>query len=359
VSDGIQLRLRLRHAAFALDLDLALPGRGITALFGPSGCGKTSCLRAIAGLDRVADALVVINGETWQDDSSGRFVPVHQRSVGYVFQEPSLFAHLSVQDNLDYGYRRAGRPTGVDHVGIVEMLDIHALLHRRTEGLSGGERQRVAIARALLGQPRLLLLDEPLAALDASRKKELLPCLARLHDHLAIPAIYVSHALDEVAQLADHLVLLGSSSGVHSGPLAQMLARLELASAFANDPCVVIETVIGAHDDVDHLSRLDFDGGALFVARRSEAIGRRLRYRIHARDVSLSLEPPVASSVLNVMPARVVDMTDTETPAHVLVRLQVGDVPLLSRISRRSWNTLQLESGRAVWAQIKSAALLA
>ncbi|MEP7185749.1 MAG: molybdenum ABC transporter ATP-binding protein [Rhodanobacter sp.] len=359
MSDGIRLRFTLRHPGFALDVDLALPGRGITALFGPSGCGKTSCLRAIAGLDRVPGGHVSINGETWQDQSQHRFVPVHERSVGYVFQEPSLFAHLSVQGNLDYGFHRAGRPRGVDHAGIVDMLDIGGLLDRRTEGLSGGERQRVAIARALLGQPRLLLLDEPLAALDATRKAELLPCLARLHDHLAIPAIYVSHALDEVAQLADHLVLLGGADGVQSGLLAPMLARLDLASSFANDPCVVIDTVIGAHDDDDHLSRLDFDGGALFVARRPETIGRRLRYRVHARDVSLTLHQPEATSILNLMPARVIAVTDTETPAHVLVRLQAGEVPLLARISRRSWNALQLESGSPVWAQIKSAALLA
>lgn len=359
MSDGIRLRLALRHAGFALDLDLALPGRGITALFGPSGCGKTSCLRAIAGLDHVAGGLVSINGETWQDESRRLFVPVHERSVGYVFQEPSLFAHLSVRGNLDYGFRRAGKPAGLDHADIVEMLGIGGLLDRRTDRLSGGERQRVAIARALLGQPRLLLLDEPLAALDATRKAELLPCLARLHDHLSIPAIYVSHALDEVAQLADHLVLVGGSSGIQSGPLAQMLARLDLASSLANDPCVVIDTVIGAHDDTDHLSRLDFDGGALYVARRPEALGERLRYRIHARDVSLTLHPPQATSILNVMPARVVDMIETETPAHVLVRLQAGEVPLLARISRRSWKSLQLASGSAVWAQIKSAALLA
>lgn len=357
MNEGIQLRFALRHDGFALDVDLALPGRGITAVFGPSGCGKTSCLRAIAGLDHVAGGHVSINGETWQDES--RFVPVHQRSVGYVFQEPSLFAHLSVQGNLDYGFRRAGRPAGIDHAGIVSMLGIGDLIERRTDGLSGGERQRVAIARALLGKPRLLLLDEPLAALDATRKAELLPCLARLHDHLQIPAIYVSHALDEVAQLADQLVLLGHSRGVQNGPLAHMLARLDLAAAFANDPCVVIDTVIGAHDETDHLSRLDFDGGALFVSQRSEALGQPLRYRVHARDVSLTLNRPEATSILNVMPARVIEMTDTETPAHVLVRLQAGEVPLLARISRRSWNALQLASGSAVWAQIKSAALLA
>ncbi|HEY8681923.1 MAG TPA: molybdenum ABC transporter ATP-binding protein [Rhodanobacter sp.] len=358
MTQGIQLRLAVRHAGFALDVNLALPGRGISALFGPSGSGKTSCLRAIAGLDRVADGHVAIDGEVWQDEGRKLFVPAHRRAIGYVFQEPSLFAHLSVRGNLDYGFRRAGKPHAVDAAGIVEMLGIGTLLDRRPDALSGGERQRVAIARALLSQPRLLLLDEPLAALDAARKAEILPYLARLHDTLAMPAIYVSHALDEVAQLADHLVLLGGPHGVQDGSLHEMLARLDLAAEFADDPGVVIDTTVAAHDDVDHLSRLDFDGGEIFVARRPETIGQRLRYRIRARDVSLALAQPVASSILNVLRAEVVGMADTETPAHVLVRLQTGDTPLLARISRRSWRTLQLAPGQAVWLQIKSAALL-
>ncbi len=358
MNDGIRVRLALRYHGFALDVDLALPGRGVSALFGPSGCGKTSCLRAIAGLDRVAGGFVAVDGEVWQDDSRGLFVPPHRRAVGYVFQEPSLFAHLSVQGNLDYGLRRAARPHALDAADVVAMLGLEGLLPRDPAALSGGERQRVAIARALLGQPRLLLMDEPLAALDAARKAEILPYLARLHDSLAIPLLYVSHALDEVAQLADQLVLLGGPHGVHSGPLAPMLARLDLAAAFADDPGVVIETTVGAHDDEDHLSRLDFDGGALFVARRPEAPGQRLRYRIHARDVSLALDRPPASSILNVLPARVIEMAATDTPAHVLVRLQAGATPLLARISRRSWKALQLAPGSAVWVQIKSAALL-
>jgi molybdate transport system ATP-binding protein len=358
VAGNIQLRLAVRHPGFALDVSLTLPGRGITALFGPSGCGKTSCLRAIAGLDRVADGHVAIDGEVWQDERRKLFVPAHRRAIGYVFQEPSLFAHLSVRGNLDYGFHRAGRPQAVDAAGIVEMLGIGALLDRHPDALSGGERQRVAIARALMGQPRLLLLDEPLAALDAARKAEILPYLARLRDTLAMPAIYVSHALDEVAQLADHLVLLGGAHGVQDGPLREMLARLDLAAEFADDPGVVIDTTVAAHDDVDHLSRLDFNGGAIHVARRPEAVGQRLRYRIHARDASLALVQPEASSILNVLHAEVIGMAATETPAHVLVRLQAGDTPLLARISRRSWRTLQLAPGQAVWLQIKSAALL-
>lgn len=358
MAGGIRIHLALRHAGFALDLDLSLPGRGISALFGPSGSGKTSCLRAIAGLDRVAGAHIAIDDEIWQDDRRGLFVPTHRRAIGYVSQEPGLFPHLSVRGNLDYGFRRAGRPAAIDHAGIIAMLGIGDLLDRRPEALSGGERQRVAIARALLRQPRLLLLDEPLAALDAARKAEILPYLARLHETLAIPAIYVSHALDEVARLADHLVLLGGRHGVHSGPLPQMLARLDLANEFADDTGVLIEGTIGSHDDTDHLSRIDFAGGALFVARRPEPPGQRLRYRIHARDVSLTLAPPAATSILNVMPAVVVAMTTTDTPAHVLVRLQAGSTPLLAQISRRSWNTLQLQPGSQVWVQIKSTALL-
>ncbi|MCW8807768.1 MAG: molybdenum ABC transporter ATP-binding protein [Rhodanobacter sp.] len=355
---GIRIRLALRRPGFALDLDLTLPARGITALFGPSGSGKTSCLRAIAGLDRVAGAHIAIGDEIWQDDRRGLFVPTHRRAVGYMLQEPGLFPHLSVRGNLDYGFRRAGRPTTVDQAGIVAMLGIGALLDRRPDALSGGERQRVAIARALLSRPRLLLLDEPLAALDAARKAEILPYLARLHETLAIPALYVSHALDEVARLADHMVLLGGPHGVHDGPLPQMLARLDLANEFADDSGVLIEGTIASHDDIDHLSRLDFDGGAIFVARRPEPVGQRLRYRIHARDVSLTLAPPEATSILNIMPAVVVAAAATDTPAHLLVRLQAGGTPLLARISQRSWKALQLAPGSQVWAQIKSAALL-
>jgi molybdate transport system ATP-binding protein len=358
VDEAIHVRLPLRHTGFALDLDLALPAQGISALYGPSGSGKTSCLRAIAGLDRVANGYVAMADEVWQDESRQLFVPPHRRAIGYVFQEPSLFAHLSVRGNLDYGHRRAGRPAAIDTPGIVEMLGIGGLLDRRPDALSGGERQRVAIARALMSQPRLLLLDEPLAALDSARKAEILPYLARLHDTLAVPAIYVSHALEEVAQLADHLVLLGDGQHVQSGPLGPMLARLDLAGAFRDDPGVVIATTVAAHDDTDHLSRLDFPGGQLFVARRPESPGHPLRYRIHARDVSLTLRQPEATSILNVMRAEVIGMAETDTPAYLLVRLQAGDSPLLARISRRSWQSLQLAPGVGVWVQIKSAALL-
>ena len=204
--DGIQAQFKLSYSGFALDVDLALPGRGISAIYGASGSGKTSLLRCIAGLDRAVGQLCV-NGEVWQDES--HFLPPHQRSLGYVFQEASLFAHLTVRGNLDYGLNRlapAQRKVSLDHA--LDLLGIAHLMERKPEGLSGGERQRVAIARALLTSPRLLLMDEPLAALDLPRKREILPYLERLHTELDIPLLYVSHSPDELARLADHLVVL-------------------------------------------------------------------------------------------------------------------------------------------------------
>ena len=262
---GIELRLAIGRPGFRLDVDLALPGRGITALFGPSGCGKTTVLRALAGLER-AQGRVVIAGEVWQDDATGVFMPTHQRPIGYVIQEAALFPHLDVQRNLVYGRRRIA----ADHRKIaleqaVELLGIGHLLTRKPATLSGGERQRVAIARALLTSPRLLLMDEPLAALDASRKAEILPYLERLHGELAMPIVYVTHAMDEVARLADHLVLMRAGSVLAAGPLSELLARTDLPLAQADDAGVVIDAVVAAHDAPYHLTRLQLPAGGLWI----------------------------------------------------------------------------------------------
>lgn len=358
MSSGIRIRLPLRHPAFSLDLDLDLPGRGVSALFGASGSGKTSALRAIAGLDRVAGGFLEIDGEVWQDEARGHFVPTHRRRLGYVFQDASLFPHLCVRGNLEFGYRRAGRPRAVDFDGTVEMLGIAGLLDRRPDRLSGGERQRVAIARALLSAPRLLLMDEPLSALQAELRRDLLPHLERLHEHLEIPLIYVSHAVEEVARLADHLVLLGDGRVQASGPLPELLARLDLAGAFADEAGVVIQARVAAHDEQGHLTQLEFPGGALWVTRRPEPPGQRLRCRVLARDVSLSLQRPVETSILNLIPAHIVEAADTQNRAHLMLRLDADGTPLLARITRRSWQTLRLAPGSAVWAQVKAAALL-
>ncbi|MEZ0616058.1 molybdenum ABC transporter ATP-binding protein, partial [Pseudomonas sp. Env-44] len=237
----MDIRLHLKYSAFALDVDLQLPGRGVSALYGHSGSGKTTCLRCIAGLERAEHGFVQINDEVWQDSRKGLFVPPHKRALGYVFQEASLFPHLSVLANLEFGLKRIPRPQRrVDMAQATELLGIGHLLERHPQHLSGGERQRIGIARALLTSPKLLLMDEPLAALDSQRKSEILPYLERLHDELDIPVLYVSHAQDEVARLADHIVLLSDGKALASGPIGETLARLDLPLALGDDAGVVI-----------------------------------------------------------------------------------------------------------------------
>ena len=356
--EAIQARFQVIWPEFTLDVDLNLPSRGVTALFGHSGSGKTTLLRCLAGLERHSVGLLHFKGEIWQDSERGVFLPTYQRPIGYVFQEASLFPHLSVRKNLDYGRKRvnSGHKVSLDHA--VELLGIGHLLDRMPDRLSGGERQRVAIARALATSPQLLLMDEPLAALDLKRKNEILPYLERLHDELEIPVFYVSHSPDEVARLADYVVLLSEGRVVATGGLRETLARLDLPTAFTEDAGVVIEAVVADHDENYHLTRLDFAGGSIFVTRRQEAIGYRLRFRIHARDVSLALTRAEGTSILNLLSVTVTDVADADTPAHVLIRLDAGGAPLIARITRRSRDHLGVAPGQPLWAQIKAVALL-
>jgi molybdate transport system ATP-binding protein len=356
----IEARLRLQRPGFLLDVDLALPERGVSALFGPSGCGKTTVLRALAGLERAAGR-VALGGEVWQDDASGRFVPTHRRELGYVIQEAALFPHLDVRRNLEYGQRRvapAARRIDLDQV--VALLGIGPLLARRPGTLSGGERQRVAIARALATSPRLLLMDEPLAALDAARKAEILPYLERLHETLAIPVVYVSHAIDEVARLADHLVVMEAGRVTAAGPLAEAMARLELAGPLGDDAGVVLDARVAERDTRWQLARLEVETGAcsLWARDRGHALGSALRLRVLARDVSLTRAPQADSSIGNQLAASVEAIADDVHPALALVRVRVGGVPLLARLSRRSAAALGLAPGLAVWAQVKTVALM-
>jgi molybdate transport system ATP-binding protein len=359
----IRARFRVVRRDFSLDVDLTLPGRGVSALFGHSGSGKTTCLRAMAGLERASDGYFALGSTVWQDEAKGVFVPTHQRALGVVFQEASLFPHLSVRGNMEYGQIRGQKRAAASECRyalpeVADLLGIEHLLDRSPAQLSGGERQRVAIARALLTAPQILLMDEPLAALDLKRKLEILPYLERLHRELSLPIIYVSHAPDEVARLADHLILLDQGRVVASGPLNEVLSRIDLPTAFADDAGVVIEARIAAHE-ADDLTRLEFPGGHIFVSRHNEALGTVLRCRIHARDVSLALLPPVQSSILNCVAATVVDWAPTDTPGHVLVRLDVAGEALLARITQRSALKLDIRPGLALRAQIKSVALLA
>ncbi len=355
---GLQLRLQLGYTDFDLDLELALPGSGISALFGPSGSGKTTCLRAIAGLERAREGKVVVNGEVWQDEARGIFLPTHRRALAYVFQDARLFEHLDVRGNLQYGLKRAGAGSTADWDGVIDMLDIGQLLNRRPDRLSGGERQRVAIARALLSDPRLILLDEPLASLDDARKAEILPYLERLHESLRIPAILVSHSIDEVARLADHLVLLEAGRVVASGPLRQTLARIDLPERWLARAGVVIEATVMTLDPADQLATLAFRGGELLVPARNAHIGNRLRCRIEARDVSLSLQASSASSILNRLPVTIIDSRAGAHPALQLVQLDAAGEIILAEVTRRSWLAMALEPGQQVWAQIKAVALV-
>ncbi len=299
-----------------------------------------------------------MNGQVWQE---GRhFLPTHRRPLGYVFQEASLFPHLSVQANLNYGQRRvSGAERRVAFEQAVGLLDIGHLLGRYPDHLSGGERQRVAIARALLTSPGLLLMDEPLAALDHQRKAEILPYLEKLHDELDIPMLYVSHSPDEVARLADHLVLLARGQVLASGPLKETLARLDLPLARGDEAGVVVEGTVAAQDGEYGLVRIDFPGGCVHVAHEGVRLGRRLRFQVRARDVSLTLSRAADTSILNVLAATVVAESEADTPAHVLLRLDAGGTPLLARITRRSRDQLGIRAGSQVWAQIKAVALLA
>ena len=356
---SVSAQFALAWPDFALDVDLDLPGRGVTALFGQSGCGKTTLLRCIAGLERGTGWLKV-NGETWQD--AERFVPTHCRPLGYVFQDARLFAHLDVRRNLDYGAKRAFRRTASADSSrrdaIVDLLGLGPLLDRLPSRLSGGEQQRVAIARALLTEPRLLLMDEPLAALDHARKQEFLPWLERLREELDIPLIYVSHAPDEVARLADHIVVMDAGRAVAQGPLAETLARVDLPITLGEDAGAVFEATVVARDAEWHLARVAFDGGELRVRDNGTPLGRRVRVRVLARDVSIASSRHDDVSILNLLPATIVAHAAEAHPSQLLVQLRVGATLLLARLTRYSAQRLDLAPGREVWVQIKAVALI-
>ncbi len=352
----IEARFRLDWPGFSLDVALTLPGRGVTALFGHSGSGKTSLLRCIAGLERPAQGRLVFKGETWQDDAS--WLPTYKRPIGYVFQEASLFPHLSVLANLQFGQKRSGSAARVGLEQAIALLGISHLLSRKPDTLSGGERQRVGIARALAVGPEILLMDEPLAALDLKRKREILPYLERLHDELAIPVLYVSHSPDEVARLADHLVVMDDGRVVAAGPLGETLARVDLPIQLGEDVGVVLDATVGAVDAEWHLSRVDFAGGSLWTRDRGIPLGKPVRVRVLARDVSLAVADPGASSIQNNLAGEVDALGDDEHPGLVLVRVRVGASRMLARLTRRSAAQLGIAEGMPVRVQVKSVALM-
>lgn len=347
---------------FRLDAGFTAPAAGITALFGPSGCGKTTVLRCIAGLQKIPGRIEV-NGECWQDTGGDRFLPAHQRHVGYVFQEASLFQHLSVKDNLLYGARRAKSATAVSLDEITSLLGIAHLLDRSSVALSGGERQRVAVGRALLAAPRVLLMDEPLSALDRVTKDEILPYFERLHEELALPIVYVSHDLAEVERLADTLVLMQAGRVIANGPLQDLQTDPSLPLLSLPEATVVVEAGVRGFDLAFSLTELDVKGGRIIVPGLHGAIGDARRLRISASDISLAKSAATESTILNSLPVRIVAIEGGPTAAQANVILALGadgtGDRIVARVTRKSLAALGLTAGMTVFAQIKSVALVA
>jgi molybdate transport system ATP-binding protein len=354
----IKASFKLNYGDFKLEVDLTLPCTGISVLFGHSGSGKTTLLRCIAGLEQAPQGYLEINGSVWQDSEQQIFLPTYKRPLGYVFQEANLFSHLTVLANLQYGLKRVKNNLGLIKLNqTIELLGIGHLLTRMPNNLSGGERQRVAIARALALNPEILLMDEPLASLDFKRKQEILPYLIKLHQQLDIPIIYVTHSQQEVAQLADTLVILEDGNILASGPLSETQSRHDLPLAQDREAATVWQVTIAEHESEYHLTRVEFEGGSLSIAKVDAKIGTDLRVQIYARDVSITLAEPHATSILNVLPAVISHLSEGQEN-QALVKLQLGQQLLLAHISRKSLLLLGLQIGMSVFAQIKGTSIL-
>lgn len=348
---SLDVELRHRFGAFALDVAFKTEQAGVTALFGQSGVGKTSVINAIAGLFRPDEGRIVIAGRVVLDTKAGVFVPARERRTGYVFQDARLFPHMSVEKNLRFGWRRSENAASEGEIArVVEMLGLSRLLARSPRVLSGGEKSRVALGRALLASPEILLLDEPLAALDAARRSEIMPYLERLRDETRLSMIYVSHAVDEVARLADEIVMLREGHSVEQGSVFDLLTRLDTDI----DPVgAVLDAKVQSHRPGDGLSELAFDGGRLVVSQIARDSGKRVRVRIRAEDIMLAREEPRAISANNVLPVRVTAIRQGEGP-QAEVQLACGGTRLVARITRASVARLALAPNIPVFAIIKS-----
>ena len=342
--------------AFRLDTRFAC-GEGVTALFGQSGAGKTTVVNAIAGLLRPRGGRITLNGETLFDAEQGIHVPARKRRFGYVFQEGRLFPHLTVRQNLIYSRLFGGEkaPAGLDH--IVELLGLRDLLERRPAQLSGGEKQRVAIGRALLARPRMLLLDEPLASLDAPRRHEVMRYIELMRDEVRIPIVYVSHSVEEVVRLAATVVLMAAGRAVAVGGVEEIMGRPDLrAAAGTFEGGAVIDARVVEQDMQHDLATLAFDGGRLTVTNLDALIGEQVRVRIRARDVSIALDPPSRISIQNVLRGKIAAIGDARD-GIVDVSITIGSVTLRSRITQRAAQQLALAPGLEVHALIKAVSL--
>jgi molybdate transport system ATP-binding protein len=354
----LAVALRKRQGDFALDLRFDAPTPGVIALFGRSGCGKTTVVDLIAGLRRPDAGRIDIDGTTLLDTARRLHVPAERRRVGYVFQDGRLFPHFDVRGNLDYGRRRA--PPGPARIGfddVVALLGLGALLERRPGQLSGGEKQRVALGRALLAQPRLLLLDEPLAALDQARREEVLPYLERLRDQLSLPMLLVTHDFDEVLRLATHVVLMDRGRLLAQGAPSELSLAPELRAIVGPEAIgAVIEGRVEAVDGASGLARVGVGGGALSIEAGDLHAGQRVRMQLLARDLILATEPPHALSVRNAL-AGVVTTIEADGSHAALVRVDAGGTAIIVRVTAQAVRELALRSGLPVWVLVKAVTL--
>ena len=351
----IECKLNIQLEGFKLDAKFTIPDKGITVVFGPSGSGKTTLLRAIAGLEKSDTGFLKVGDSIWQSDHN--FVPTHKRQIGYVFQDAALFDHLNVEGNLNYVIKRKTGLTKEFIDSIYTLLDIKPLINRSTVQLSGGEKQRVAIARALLTNPKILLLDEPLSALDIKRKKEILPYLDSLHSQLDIPILYVTHSQDETSRLADHLMLIEDGKIISNGPINEILTRFDLPLSHSSEAISIFDARVMSRDTDFNLMHLEFKGGQFIVPDNKLPIESLVRIRVAARDVSITKKKQTDTSILNIFPAMVQEIVN-EGEAQVMVRLQIKEAILIACITRRSSYKLRLEKGSEVFVQVKSVAIL-
>ena len=347
----IKANFKVNYPDFNFDVDLKLPTSGITVVFGPSGSGKTTLLRCLAGFEKSGS--LEIGGEVWQDKNKS--IPVNQRAIGMVFQESRLFPHLKVRENLLYGYKRTPSDSRKLHLEeVVHVLALENLLERSIEKLSGGEKQRVALGRALLTSPKLLLMDEPLVALDAQRKVEILPFIRKIEQELSIPIIYVTHSMSEVLQLVDTMVILKEGKVIKSGPVEKVFSDIQLRDAIGDEHSgAILDTTVLGHDIEFGITRLDFMGQELSVPLQNTAPGQGLRVHIHSKDVSLATQPPEGlTSVLNILKTKVKKIGGN-AGYSVDIQLDAGR-PLLATITRKSLCNLNLQPGQSIYALIKA-----
>ncbi len=355
---AIKLQRVQARSHFELDVDFELAAEGITALYGQSGAGKSSILRCIAGLERHAHCTIRYGDAVWQSAQDKIFLPPERRSVAYVFQDNRLFPHLNVEGNLHYAHRRRFAAHGPCIADVVAWFGLTSLLAHYPAHLSGGEARRVALARAALSAPQLMLLDEPLSGVDQSGKNDMLVAIRQLQQQLACPMLYISHHIDEVSQIADHLMLLEAGKIVSQGPLIELCSRIDASLAHEQDAAAILHCrVVGSDADFALTEVSCGDEQRLFISNSQLQANQRVRIRVPARDVSIALSKPHDSSILNILQTQIDALEDTHS-SRVLLRLKIGEQSLLARITRKSVQQLGLHVGMSVYAQIKSVALL-